>query len=762
MLSDKNKGISSVQYNHQNLPVKITVTGKGEIEYIYDADGSKLQKIVRETGKPEKLTTYIGGFVYEKIGSSPEALQYTLHPEGRVRVITPVGNVNQPNFIGGGVGLPDGKQGVYDYYITDHLGNVRMILSEEQHKAGDVCTMEETDAQIKAREEGQFGNPGAGNEVVNSRVNTPAAWRAILPADNTIKERVSKLSAQGQKTGPNVLLKVMAGDLLHVKADYFYEGSSFSGSGTPVATLVNGLLTALMSDKGSQLGKAFRTDVSTQLNATQPLTDLLSPQGSGGVVSVPHAYINYIFFDEQFNYAGGDFVRVNSSGNGTAPIARTNIRVPKNGWVYAYLSNESNEAVYFDNFAVTHERGRILEESHYYPYGLKIAAISSRAEGKAENKYLYNGKELASGEFEDGSGLDWYEYGMREYDAQIGRFFRIDPLTDEYPYLTPYQYAGCEPIANVDMDGLEPLNVIRQSSAPMTPATWGIVEAAGLVKQIQPVVVTNTITRLQSLAAKISPTVVNTINNTVLQRPMDNGLRPAGFEYYRLKQCYHRLVTDVISPRVFEPNGWDKVAAGNYGKDLRAAYQVADGLYVGVQALIGRRNRTVHISGHPVPTFEERFLAAIGVLSLPTMGLNAASGEVLAANSMRGTVAEAVVEGMTTTKGFNPSAFADEIVAFNRMTEGEGVLMNGHPVSAINSAMYYETPALQGAAIFRSISHGHMFLNGNKRTAVAAFQLFAKQHGIKTVSKSKMMNIANKVATGTIEDVSQIANMLTR
>jgi hypothetical protein len=29
-------------------------------------------------------------------------------------------------------------------------------------------------------------------------------------------------------------------------------------------------------------------------------------------------------------------------------------------------------------------------------------------------------------------------------------------LTDAYPYLTPYQYAGCEPIVNADLDGAEP------------------------------------------------------------------------------------------------------------------------------------------------------------------------------------------------------------------------------------------------------------------------------------------------------------------
>ena len=48
---------------------------------------------------------------------------------------------------------------------------------------------------------------------------------------------------------------------------------------------------------------------------------------------------------------------------------------------------------------------------------------------------------------------------FRNYDAQIGRFTQLDPLTWEFPELTNYQYASDEPIANVDMDGLEKANV---------------------------------------------------------------------------------------------------------------------------------------------------------------------------------------------------------------------------------------------------------------------------------------------------------------
>lgn len=71
---------------------------------------------------------------------------------------------------------------------------------------------------------------------------------------------------------------------------------------------------------------------------------------------------------------------------------------------------------------------------------------------------MYNGKEL----LDENADLGWLDYGFRNYDPQIGRFPQLDPLSWEYPYYTPYQFAGNDPIANVDLDGLEPLNVVSK------------------------------------------------------------------------------------------------------------------------------------------------------------------------------------------------------------------------------------------------------------------------------------------------------------
>jgi RHS repeat-associated protein len=103
--------------------------------------------------------------------------------------------------------------------------------------------------------------------------------------------------------------------------------------------------------------------------------------------------------------------------------------------------------VFFDNLQVFHNRGPVLEETHYYPFGLVQAGISSKALsfGGAENKYKFNGIEQ-NNDFD----LNMYDAFYRNLDPQIGRFWQIDPKLELSINISPYAAMDNNPILKSD------------------------------------------------------------------------------------------------------------------------------------------------------------------------------------------------------------------------------------------------------------------------------------------------------------------------
>ncbi len=406
LMSDGNNGITAssvqaIQYNYMNLPWRIFIKEKGTITYLYDAAGNKLEKrtLERATAKnnwKEKITVtnYLGDFTYEN-----NQLQCINHEEGRIRVAN---NAKKINY-------------VYDYFIKDNSGNVRMVLTDEVKT--DIYPVASMETGHSKTENALYNN------IDVSREKIPNGY----PADNytSPNNKVAKLNGNGNKIGPAIMLKVMAGDQLTFRVSSWYKIKEKKKEER--VDILKDLLNAMTNSlAGIGNSKAFATGINKDLIMTPGLTNFLNDQRNTAIEKKPKAFVNWILFDGQYKFVPGSsgFEQVGADGEFKVHL-KNNMNITRNGYLYIFVSNETpNVNVYFDNLQVSHIRGPLLEESHYYPFGLTMEGISYKAAGVQENKY-----KLIGAENNTDLGLNVYETHEGKFDPQLNRVWqsRITP-----------------------------------------------------------------------------------------------------------------------------------------------------------------------------------------------------------------------------------------------------------------------------------------------------------------------------------------------
>jgi RHS repeat-associated protein len=446
LVSDANKKITAIIYNYLNLPDSIHINGKGTIKYVYDAGGNKIKKITTDsTGGTVKISTdlYLAGYYVN------DSLQFIGTEEGRARI--------------------KDTSVVYDYFIKDHLGNIRMVLTEEQQTdMYPAATMEESEAKI---EESYYSN------VAETRIEVPKEYPANTPDGNT-KVAIVRGNDGTTEThieiGPGMLLKVMAGDKFNLTVNSWW--SSGVEPTPPAFSLGLGqILNAIGGNTILQNEHFNPGEVQNSTELNNSVASFLNSQTGNYDANLPKAFVNWILFDERFNYISSNsgFEQVGSDET-YSTHTRTDMPLDKNGYLFVYVSNETpNVDVYFDNLQVTHIQGPLLEENHYYPFGLTMNGISSKVLGfgGSENKVKYNGKALVFAKpenkfkYNDGSeldetfGINLYSTFFRHYDQQIGRFTGIDILAEVFSSITPYQFGYNNPVLYND-----PLGALNTTS----------------------------------------------------------------------------------------------------------------------------------------------------------------------------------------------------------------------------------------------------------------------------------------------------------
>ncbi|MEI9920872.1 MAG: RHS repeat-associated core domain-containing protein [Bacteroidota bacterium] len=362
-------------------------------------------------------TTYVNGFVYTN-----GVLDFFGSPEGRVR--------------------KNGSSYEYQYNITDHQGNTRILFTSAVQK---VKATFETASQ--ATEATQFLNypSSSGINPVNTNNHTPGGSKSQLLNGGSMG-----------LVGVANSYAVLPGDTVTIEAYARYDASTGSSHLSEFATY---LLAAfnLPTPTGGETGTA-----SSAINSRGALA--AGGWGDGSTDSGhPKAFVNILIFDKNYNFLDVAYSQVTSSGS--PAYIKASYTIKEAGYAFAYISNENPTYtdVFFDDVTITWAN-HVIQSNEYYPFGLQTANSWTRDGNK--NNFLFNeGSELNTT-----SGL--YDLDYRNYDATLGRFFQVDPLAIYDHSLSPFVYARNSPQVYTDPSGL------------MVPVGWSDAQARALYHRV--------------------------------------------------------------------------------------------------------------------------------------------------------------------------------------------------------------------------------------------------------------------------------------
>ncbi|MCY1663118.1 DUF6443 domain-containing protein [Chryseobacterium sp. SL1] len=347
-------------------------------------------------------------FGYEMKYTNPQDTDYGV---GRYN-----GNISEIDWKTSGAGDENYRRYVYRYdnlnRLTDGIYLTPLLASNSQNHYYDEKMTYDINGNIKTLN--RFRNPSAG-------LNVP--------------QHIDELTYEYDKSeNSNRLAKVK---------DNKFNSFGYPVGGNIISYDANGNMTNHV-DKGISLIQYNYLNLPRQISSSQGNTSYI--YRADGVK------VRKIFGTITTDYISG-FQYENNSLK-FLPTSEGFYNFERNEYVYNYTDHLGNIRL---SYSAADGGGiAVLEESNYYPFGLKHQGYN---EGSLLNdfgtkyNYKYNGKELQD------TGM--YDYGARFYMADIGRWGVVDPLAEKMTRYSPYNYAFNNPIRFIDPDGREATDIYK-------------------------------------------------------------------------------------------------------------------------------------------------------------------------------------------------------------------------------------------------------------------------------------------------------------
>jgi len=402
LTANPDKGINHIRYNHLDLPEEMVFASGEKLHFAYSAEGQLLYRKLEKKGKTLDRTDQLGELVLT--AGKPD---YLLHREGRA--------------------VWEKGKWLPEYFVRDHLGNVRQVLRKPVSSSV-MASMEPGRSKVENRHfEGIDQSRQAGVEHNSTPQGSYSAWLN---------------AGRGRILGPARRQRVEIGEQITLSVQGKFRDSK--GLAVKPETFVSTGAKNRLLDQLTEFGN-------TPVSASNPLlwfslADLLIKELQ--TKPVPEAYLLYVLYDKDGKIYRQEKRALTKKAAGKHEFLKANFYIEKAGHMEAFLVNETETDVWFDDFRVQTRSPLVVQEDHYDPWGLPLSGLEYRAEDRQESRYGFN----AGSYLLDRIGM--YQTPNRLYDPVLGRFWGTDKLSDMYTSISPMAFGFNNPLLFSDPTGL--------------------------------------------------------------------------------------------------------------------------------------------------------------------------------------------------------------------------------------------------------------------------------------------------------------------
>lgn len=164
-------------------------------------------------------------------------------------------------------------------------------------------------------------------------------------------------------------------------------------------------------------------------------------------------------------------VPTTSQGLQFIPTSEGYYDFPQNKYIYQYKDQVGNIRLSFykDDLG----NAVIDRTTDYYPFGLEFGGGGLNTFDSVSPNYTYT---FQGQEKQQETG--WNSFKWRNYDPAMGRFFNVDPLSEDYVYQSHYNFSENRVIDAREIEGLEAQQV-NDTSLPDDPMEFASMMAGG-------------------------------------------------------------------------------------------------------------------------------------------------------------------------------------------------------------------------------------------------------------------------------------------